>query len=103
MTATSYFDSRYYPYYGRLNENRGEGAWCTKTTTDRTDYLQVDMGAVHSVCAVATQGERVGSFWTTSYKVHFSTDGVTWNSYKENNVEKVTNIIYCCLGVEFYR
>ena len=92
MTATSYFDSRYYPYYGRLNENRGEGAWCTKTT-DRTDYLQVDMGAVYSVCAVATQGYRQNYVWTTSYKVHLSKDGVTWNSYKENNIEKVTKII----------
>ena len=30
-------------------------------------------------------------------KVHPSTDGVTWNSYKENNAEKVTKIIYSCL------
>ena len=92
MTASTYFDSRYYPYYGRLNGYRGYGAWCTKTTTDRTDYLQVDMGAVHSVCAVATQGQSY-SYWITSYKVHLSTDGVTWKSYKENNVEKVTKII----------
>ena len=60
------------------------------------------MGAVHSVCAVATQGETVYSEWTTSYKVHLSTDGVTWNSHKENNVEKVTKIIYSCIGVEVY-
>ena len=93
MTASTYYSSYLYPYYGRLNENRGNGAWCAETTTDRTDYLQVDMGAVHSVCAVATQGAQRYSFWTTSYKVHLSTDGVTWNSYKENNVEKVTKII----------
>ena len=94
MTASSYYNSDYYPYYGRLNDNRGYGAWCAATTTDITDYLQVDMGAVHSVCAVATQGEIALSEWTTSYKLHVSTDGVTWNSYKENNVEKVTKIIY---------
>ena len=94
MTASTYASSNYYPYYGRLNENRGAGGWCTKTVTDRTDYLQVDMGAVHSVCAVATQGLGSVSAWTTSYKVHLSTDGVTWNSYKENNVEKVTEIMY---------
>jgi len=87
MTASTYHTT-YYPYYGRLNENRGNGGWCTKTTTDRTDYLQADMGSVHSVCAVATQGQR-GSHWTPSYKVHLSADGVTWKSYKENNVEKV--------------
>ena len=92
MTASTYFNSRYHPYYGRLNENREDGAWCPKEKVNRTDYIQVDMGAVHCVCAVATQGERVQHDWTTSYKVHLSIDGVTWNSYKESNVEKVTTI-----------
>jgi len=81
-----------------LNGNSGSGAWCAKTATDRAEYLQVDMGAVHSVCAVVTQGKR-GSHWITSYKVRLSTDGVTWKSYKENNVEKVTKMIYSCLEV----
>ena len=94
MTASTYFSNYYHPYYARLNENRGKGAWCPKTATDRTDYLQVDMGAVHSVCAVATQGHRTSFFWVTSYKVHLSTDGVTWNSYKESNVEKVTKPVF---------
>ena len=102
MTASTYYLS-YHSYYGRLNDSQGPGAWCAETETDRTDYLQVDMGAVHSVCAVATQRHRMGPSWITSYKVHLSTDGVTWNSYTENNVEKVTNkIIYSCLGVEIY-
>ena len=91
MTASTFASSVYYPYYGRLNENRGYRAWCPKTKTDRTDYLQVDMGTVYSVCAVATQGNGQGSYWTTSYKVHLSTDGITWNTHKENNVEKVAN------------
>ena len=90
MTASTVFTSDYDPYYGRLNETRGRGAWCPKTSSDRTDYLQVDMGAVHAVCAVATQGQRVASYdWTTSYKLDHSLDGGTWNAYKENNVEKV--------------
>jgi len=86
MTASTHY-SNFYPYYGRLN--RKMAGWCTKTRTDRTDYLQVDLGAVHSVCAVATQGLRSGTAWTTSYKVHLSTDGVIWNAYKESNEEKV--------------
>ena len=100
MTASTYY-LRYYPYYGRLN-NRVRGGWCAKTKTDRTDYLQVDMNVVHSVCAVVTQGHITGDSLITSYKLHLSTDGVTWNSYKENNVEKVTKIMYYCLGVEVY-
>ena len=89
MTASTLHDSRYHPYYGRLNENRGNRAWCTKTTTDRTDYLQVDMGSVRFVCAVATQGSPYERVWTSSFKVHFSTDGVIWIAYKENDEEKV--------------
>ena len=36
------------------------------TVTDRTDYLQVGMGAMLSVCAVATQGENINNEKTTS-------------------------------------
>ena len=89
MTASTFYHSNYYPYYGRLQENRGHGGWCTRTTIDRTDYLQVDMGTVRSVCAVATQGLDQ-DLWTTSYKLHLSTDGVTWNIYKKTNIEKVS-------------
>ena len=103
MTASTYYNIKYYPYYGRLNKNRGLGAWCAKAKTDRTDYLQVDMGAVHSVCAVATQGIQRFFAWTISYKVLFSTDGVVWNSYKENTLEKVTSIKYSRAGEALYK
>ena len=90
MTASSYYSSSYYPYYGRLNEARGKGGWCPKTQKGpRTDYLQVDLGTVHSVCAVATQGASNIDEHTTSYILRMSKDGVTWNTYKENNAEKV--------------
>ena len=95
MTASTYYNqgspssNPYYPYLGRLNGVRGRGGWCSKTTSDRTDYLQIDMGAVHSVCAVATQGPEKDNVWTRSYKLHLSLDGVNWNTYKENNAEKV--------------
>ena len=89
MTASTLHDTRFYPYYGRLRENRGYGGWCPKTETDRTDYLQVDMGTMLSVCAVATQGEKINNEWTTSYKLQLSTDGVTWNAYEEASTAKV--------------
>ena len=99
MTARTYYTKRrysygsrytyYYPYYGRLNEDRGGQAWCAETTSDRADYLQVDMGSHHFVCAVATQGEGGNHYWTTSYKVSLSSDGVTWNPYQENDEQEV--------------
>ena len=54
------------------------------STSNRNDFIQVDMGAVRSVCAVATQGKKNGSH-VKSYKLLVSTDGVTWNTYQENN------------------
>ncbi|KAL9952642.1 hypothetical protein ACROYT_G039920 [Oculina patagonica] len=84
MTASSYY-LQYYPYMGRLN---GEKGWCQGTSTISNDYLQVDMGALRTICAVATQGKKNGSY-VTSYKLSLSTDGVNWNTYQEGNTDKV--------------
>ena len=91
MTASSTYGNDL-PHYGRLNGKRSNGVWCTKARQIKGDYLQVDIGAVHSVCALATQGPR-NEIYTTSYKLQLSTDGVTWNFYNENNVEKVSKWI----------
>ena len=87
MTASTVYGSGYQPYYGRVNTKRGN-RWCPKTTSDRTDYLQVDMGAVHSVCAVATQTLNSGEY-TKTYYLRLSVDGLTWNTYEENKAKKV--------------
>ena len=101
ITASTFYDNNHYPYYGRLNETRGHGAWCPKTKADRTDYLQVDLGTEHSVCAVATQGEMAGPFWVTSYKVVLSVDGATWKTYRENDVEKVNGDFFDSFRFEY--
>ena len=89
MTASSFYNSYQYSYYGRLNESRGYGGWCPQNKSDRTEYLQVDMGEVRFVCGVATQGAQRYSARTTSYKLKLSTNGTTWSIYKETNIEKV--------------
>ena len=92
ITASTIHDRGYQPYYGRLNGRRGsQGAWCTMTKNDRTDYLQVDMGAVRSVCAVATQGSTTFN-WITSFKLKLSLDGTTFNYYMEDNAVKVNKL-----------
>ena len=84
MTASSRY-LFYYPYEGRLNGAKG---WCQQTKIITNDYIQVDMGLLRSVCAVATQGKKNGSF-TKSYKLSFSTDGVKWMTYQEQHLDKV--------------
>ena len=84
ITSSSVY-RQYYPYQGRLN---GQEGWCPSSTSNRNDFIQVDMGAVRSVCAVATQGKKSGSY-VESYKLLVSTNGVSWNTYQENNADKV--------------
>lgn len=84
MTTTSHYLS-YYSYNGRLN---GSSGWCAGSRDNPDDYLQIDMGAEYSVCAVATQGKSSGSY-LTSYQLSFSTDGETWSTYQEDGQNKV--------------
>jgi len=85
MTTTSNYLS-YYAYNGRLN---GSSGWCAGSRDDYSDdYLQIDMGAEYSVCAVATQGKSSGSY-LTSYQLSFSTDGQSWTTYQKDGEDKV--------------
>ena len=94
MTATSYY-LLCYSYKGRLN---GGSGWCAGSKEITDDYLQVDMGAEYSVCAVATQGKESGSY-VTSYTLSFSTDGVTWSTYQEEGEDKVLKLFCKTLKV----
>ena len=77
------------PHLGRVDETRHHGVWCTEQNQIDGDYLQVDLGVVHSVCAVATQGPR-NELWVKSFKLQFSTDGAIWNFYHENTNQKAS-------------
>ena len=72
---------------GRLN---GVNGWCQKTTAITDDNIQIDMGALHAVCAIATQGKKNGSF-VESYKPSFSIDESSSSVYQEQNIDKVWN------------
>ena len=86
MNASSYYDSRYLPQYGRLNDTRGLG-WCPKTM-EEASYLQIDLGTIKEVCAVATEAGRYDE-WVEKYKLGFSLDGACWSFYQETAEEKV--------------
>ena len=87
MEATSRYDTEYAAQSGRLH---GPEAWCPDSRKDPSDYLQIDLGTEHDVCAVATQGRP--EEWTTQYKLELSRDGTHWAFYKKNNEDKVYNI-----------
>ena len=66
MTTSMVRSSNFELHYGRVNSTRGPQTWCQVTSTDLSDYLQVDMGSVKSVRAMATQRQGTGSFYTLS-------------------------------------
>ena len=71
---------------GRLN---GASAWIPSSNNNSNDYLQIDLGSVHVVCAVATQGNPSANDWTETYKLKTSLDNMNWQWYQENNAVKV--------------
>ena len=90
FSATSEFNDYLAAYNGRLN---GDKSWAPQGNGDPNDYLQIDLGYKFIICAVATQGnpalESPAQEWTTKYKIQLSLDGTTFDTYKENNTDKV--------------
>jgi len=78
---------------GRLNEG---SAWIPSSNNNNNDYLQIDLGSVYVVCAVATQGNPNANDWTKTYKIKTSLDNVNWQCYKENNAVKVCMVRVVC-------
>ena len=88
FSATSEFSVPYKASNGRLN---GTSAWIPTGNNNANDYLQIDLGYEFIICAVATQGNPATyvNEWTTKYKIQLSLDGVTFDTYKEDNTDKV--------------
>lgn len=75
---------------GRLNFTAGS-SWCA-STNDSNPYLEIDLEAVHIICAVSTQGNAEGSQWVETYSLQSSTDGITWTDYEEDGQIKVKRL-----------
>jgi hypothetical protein len=87
FAATSVFDNNYLPYKGRLGVI---SAWAPKTNLVANDYLQIDLGDVFYICAVATQGSgHSPNEYVKKYKVLYSTNNNQWTTYSESGAEKV--------------
>ena len=91
MRAKSHNKSNGYnalPSYGRLYGTRGDG-WCAEIN-DSDQWLQVDLGKVTEVCAVATQGDINGNEWVIDFKLAYSKSYEdVWPTYKDSNGSEV--------------
>ncbi|XP_033109290.1 lactadherin-like [Anneissia japonica] len=78
LSASSEWTLRNGAHRGRLNteaDSLGVGAWCSKTI-DQYQWIQVDLGKLHMVRGVITQGRNKCCLqWVTSYEIFYSVDG----------------------------
>ena len=68
----------------RLNGDRDGGAWCSASPVSRelgnNEWIQVDLGKIHVVTGVKTQGRfgnGRGAEYTEAYKLHYWRPGMT--------------------------
>ena len=76
----------------RLNLNTNgieHGGWIA-AENDKKPWLQVDFFTSVTVTRIDTQGSFSSTGRVTSFAVSFSTDGISFHVYKEDNEVKVT-------------
>ena len=86
ITASSNYDVYYRDIYARLKHTT---AYWTPANSDYDNpWLQVDFMSNVIIDGIDTQGGG-GASWVKSYTVSYGNDGITFDVYKQNNVEKV--------------
>ena len=90
MTASSHHGNKEHSAkYGRLFNDSGYG-WFPKYN-EKKNWLQVDLGKVFQVCAVATQGGNYHKAWTTSFKLLYYADDNNRKTYKDGDGEDIVS------------
>ena len=96
MRAKSHYQVNTLPSYGRLNGTRRDG-WCAKLNNDE-QRLQVDLGKVIEVCAVAIQVDINGNKRVIDFKLaHTKSYEDGWPTYKDASKPRASNISWCCM------
>uniref|UniRef100_A0A8C4GXJ7 Contactin associated protein like 3 n=1 Tax=Dicentrarchus labrax TaxID=13489 RepID=A0A8C4GXJ7_DICLA len=62
----------------------GAGGW-SPSSSDRYQWLEVDLGERTQITAVATQGRYGSSDWLTAYLLMFSDTGHNWKQYRQED------------------
>ncbi|XP_030205974.1 contactin-associated protein-like 4, partial [Gadus morhua] len=84
FTSSSQLSSSHGPEFAKVNKREGAGGW-SPLTSDRYQWLEVDLGRRTQITAVATQGRYGSSDWLTSYLLMFSDTGHNWRQYRQED------------------
>ena len=111
VRSSSDYDHAHSTKFARLTTTTlvGASAWCAKRL-DTNQWLQINLGKVRRVTAVATQGRSDADQWITTYYIEYSTIGDDWNTYEDKSGNaKVYSLIwgtpflnYVCLSAALH-
>jgi len=91
FTASREFRAEYAAHKARFSSDR---CWEPPHDNNPDDYLQIDLGKVFVICAIATKGNaKLSPEFTTEYKISTSIDYNTWTTYFDNNVKVILVIV----------
>ena len=76
------------PEKGRLH---GASSW-SAGQNDEDQWIQIDLNKILTLTKIATQGRHNYDQWVKSYLVSYSSDGQTFQNYKNNGADKVRKI-----------
>eukprot|EP01084_Bolivina_argentea_P294130 506012_1 len=70
---------------GLPSNSNQHNAWCSNLQGEVDTYVQVNLGSIHAISAVATYGRACCDQYVTQYNLQYSIDGTTFISIGVNN------------------
>ena len=64
-----------------------EGGWTAKYTNAK-HFLQIDVGSVAMVTAIATQGNSANAWWVKTYTLDYGNEDGNFTAYKNGQASK---------------
>jgi len=101
ITSSSQLDLTTPAQLGRITADpvKEPLSWCASSAIDQ--WLQLDLGHLHVVSGVATQGSGYGTgAWVGEYQLSYSKDNKNFTIYKENSLVRVSENKYQCRDME---
>ena len=98
ILASSQFDIFHGATQGRLHikaSGHYQAGW-SAAVNDLDQWFQIDLRIKTSITAVATQGRPAFNQWVTKYKLQYSSDGNSFQVYKQQGEkpDKVRNVCF---------
>ncbi|XP_067169776.1 epithelial discoidin domain-containing receptor 1 isoform X2 [Apteryx mantelli] len=88
LAASSAWSESTAARHARLGRSDGDGAWCPAGPVypDEAEFLEVDLGHLHVVTLVATQGRHAGGHgkeFARAYRLRYSRDRRRWLRWRD--------------------